>query len=356
MNIIEILKKLVSFNTIADKENILIMNYIKNYLEKYNFNCELVGNEKKLLIARTKNKPIIGFVGHTDTVNYSSTFGSNPFELKEENGNLYGLGVCDMKGGIAAILKAISEIDFSKYSNGMMIVLTYDEEIAFTGIKKFLELNYEYPEYLIVGEPTNNVPMNGSKGAIEYIFDFNGKKAHSSMITQSSNIECVKFLNELLKLNSYFQRRKCDEYKFKYSTMNYGIINGGERANIVSSHTRATCDFRITKSIEEYNYVKKYVDKLSLKYDMKKTIGMDFLPFYNDSDFVTLCEEITGNKRGKFFGLSEASTLKGNRIILGPGPITAHEDKEHISVKMLEKTFRVYKDIIEEVLKRNEKR
>ena len=40
----EILKKLVSFNTINDKENKEIMDYIEEYLKQYNF---ITKREKK---------------------------------------------------------------------------------------------------------------------------------------------------------------------------------------------------------------------------------------------------------------------------------------------------------------------
>lgn len=46
--------------------------------------------------------PQIGFLGHTDTVEYIEDF-KNPHTLTLKEGNLYGLGTCDMKGGIAAM-------------------------------------------------------------------------------------------------------------------------------------------------------------------------------------------------------------------------------------------------------------
>lgn len=242
MTVEEILRKLVSFNTIKDKQNSDINKYIKEYLEKYNFICEEIGNEKKILIARTKKEPKFCFFGHTDTVLKDK---GNPFELNEKDGNLYGLGACDMKGGIAAMLKAISEIDFNNLEYGMMLVFTYDEETNFEGINEFVKSNIKYPEYLLLGEPTDNIPTNGSKGVLECHFDFYGKKAHSSRIEDSSNINCVNFFSELLKLEEYFKNYKCDDYEFKHSTMNIGIIKGGDSVNIVSDHTYATCDFRL---------------------------------------------------------------------------------------------------------------
>ena len=335
----------VSFNTIKDKDNNKIINYIKNYLENLSFNCNTYGDDRKILVARTKKEPKFCFFGHTDTVD-----SNNPLELHEENGNLYGLGACDMKGGIAAILKAVSLIDFEKLKYGVMLVFTYGEETDFSGIRLFLKQNIKYPEYIVVGEPTDNIPMNGTKGAIEYHFDFYGIKDHSSRIKDSSNINCVKFLSELLELDNYFKERECSDYEFKHTTMNYGIIKGGDVVNMVSDHTFATCDFRIIHD-EEYYYIKKKVDELSKKYNMDYKIGMDFLPFSNNSNIVNVYEKITNKKRQMCYGLSEASLLKGNRVVLGPGPITAHQEKEHISKESLYECVDNYKDIIEYICK-----
>ena len=345
MKVEQILKKLVSFNTINDKENNEIINYIKEYLEKYNFICNTYGNDRKILIARTIKEPKLCFVGHTDTVESKASH-----KLEEIDGKLYGLGTCDMKGGIAAILKAVSEMDFNKLDYGIMLVFTYGEETDFSGIKLFVNEKINYPDIVIVGEPTDNIPMNGSKGAIEYHFEFYGEKTHSSRIKESSNINCVKFLNDLLELDNYFKERECSDYEFKHTTMNYGIIKGGEVVNMVSDYTFATCDFRIIHE-EEYYYIKNRVDELSKKYNMKYKIGMDFLPFSNNSDLVNIYEKITNKKRVRCYGLSEASLLKGNRIVLGPGPITAHQDDEHITKESLYECVNNYKKIINYICK-----
>lgn len=55
----------------------------------------------------------LGFLGHTDTVEYIEGWETNPFELTRKENKLYGLGTADMKGGIAAMLHAIIETGFS---------------------------------------------------------------------------------------------------------------------------------------------------------------------------------------------------------------------------------------------------
>ncbi len=44
-----------------------------------------------------KSEAALGFVGHTDTVEYTSGWTYEKFSLTKENGKVYGLGVCDMK-------------------------------------------------------------------------------------------------------------------------------------------------------------------------------------------------------------------------------------------------------------------
>lgn len=133
MNSKEILKDLVSFNTFNDQENSKIINYLETYLKKLGFETEY---KSKCLVMKTRQEAKVGFLGHTDTV-YGSGWTINPFELKEVDDKLYGLGTSDMKGGIASMLAAVSKIDWKKTKYGMKLIFTYDEEIGFSGINNF---------------------------------------------------------------------------------------------------------------------------------------------------------------------------------------------------------------------------
>ncbi|MDY3800474.1 MAG: hypothetical protein SOZ95_00295 [Bacilli bacterium] len=77
MDLKEILKKLISYNTIRDNQNKEIMDFIEGYLNNYNFIVERID---KCLIAYNSDNPNVGFIGHTDTVDYESWDG-DPFVL-----------------------------------------------------------------------------------------------------------------------------------------------------------------------------------------------------------------------------------------------------------------------------------
>jgi len=229
MDVKEILKKLVSYNTIKDNQNKEIMDFIENYLKKYNFTIKRIN---KCLIAYNSETPNIGFIGHTDTVDYEAWDG-DPFTLQENEDRLIGLGACDMKGGVSAMLSAISKLDLSK--NKLALYFTNDEEISFEGIKNIRE--FIVPENIIIGEPTNNIPIYGTKGVLELKIEFYGIKCHSSTPDKGVNAiyESIKFIESVQNYyENKIKKEIVSDFEVPYTTMNIGMIKGGESVNSVA--------------------------------------------------------------------------------------------------------------------------
>lgn len=343
MNNYQILKDLVSFNTIKDKENKEIINYIEKYLKDLNFKTEFKGKNLIMSIGESQK---LGFLGHTDTVEYIDGWDNSPFELTNKDNKLYGLGSCDMKGGIAAMLQAVAEIDLSKLKYGIKLYFTYDEEIGFNGIYDIVNSREEFPETMIFGEPTDNQILVGSKGLLVYNLKFNGIKAHSSNPAKgkSANMNAVKFLTEL---DSFYEEKikpfEQAGYEVPYTTMNVGLINGGSAMNSVSANCEVTIDFRIANK-DHIAIIKGKMKELAKVYDVELTILDDVEPFINKSEFVN---EI---KTASF--ITEASFVKDSeRIILGVGPVTAHEVNEYITKESYDKLVEQYKEIIIKICK-----
>lgn len=336
----KILKDLIKFNTIKDKENKEIIDYIENVLLQKGLKTEYKG---KYLIMTTGNNEKLGFLGHTDTVEYIDGWETNPFELTQKGKELYGLGTSDMKGGIAAMIDAINEIDLSTLKHGIKLYFTYDEEIGFGGIYDIVKTNEKFPETMIFGEPTDNEILVGSKGLLEVDVYFKGIKAHSSNPEKgkSANMNAVKFFYELDEF--YKENVKKDlnkNYEIPYTTMNVGLINGGSAKNSVPANCYASIDFRTIKS-EHTALLKEKLNDLSTKYDCT-IISEQIEPFCNEVEFT---DQI---KTANF--MTEASAVKNSkRIILGPGPVTAHEINEHITEESYNKLVQQYKDIIKRI-------
>ncbi len=345
MDVKDILKDLVSFNTIKDKENKEIMDYIENYLKNYGFKTERI---EKCLIAYNDESPNVGFVGHTDTVDYESWDG-DPFTLQVDGDKLIGLGACDMKGGIASILAVVGKIDLNE--NKIALYFTNDEEIGFGGIETIKDLIK--PDNIIIGEPTNVIPIYGTKGLLELKIDFYGIKCHSSTPDKgvSAIMEAVKFINEI---NNYYENEiKKDlepNFEIPYTTMNIGMINGGETINSVPGKCTITIDFRIVKN-NQIDLIKERIETILKDYKNELTYTQITPAKLNNND-ISFLEKISSKKETKCY-LTEGSVIDKNFIILGPGPDTSHQKNEYVSYSLLKKTESLYEEIIKYYNKKN---
>ena len=345
MDVKEILRDLVSFNTIRDKENKEIMDYIEDYLKKFNFKTERI---EKCLIAYNDENPRVGFVGHTDTVDYESWDG-DPFTLQEVDNKLIGLGACDMKGGIASILSVINKIDLNE--NKIALYFTNDEEIGFGGIKTIKDLIK--PDNVIIGEPTNVIPIYGTKGLLELKIDFYGIKCHSSTPDKgvSAIMETVKFINEITDYYENEIKKDLDNnYEIPYTTMNIGMINGGETVNSVPGKCTITIDFRIVKNYQ-IDLIKEKLETILKDYKVNLTYTQITPAKLNNSD-ISFLEKLSQKKETKCY-LTEGSVIDKNFIILGPGPDTSHQKNEYIQYDLLKKTEYLYQKIVEYYNKKN---
>ena len=342
MEVFDILKELVKFNTVEDKENKEIIDFIEKYLKKYNF--KLIKKDKYLIMESDgkKDEVGLGFLGHTDTVAPNENWKYDPYSLTMEGNKLFGLGVCDMKGGISAFLSAINKVDLNMLNKKIRVYFTYDEEIGFSGIKELINIEKEFPKVTIIGEPTDNEILVGSKGIIELKVSFKGKKVHSgiSFKGKSAIFECVSFINEL---KNFYDKEIKDtinnSYDVPFTTFNIGIINGGSEINSVAEDAYIMFDFRTINDNEKE--ILKYVDMLAKKYNAKLE-KLNVIPaFLNKSKFtdeMKTCSFIT-----------EASFINGERLILGPGPVNPHEVDEYIEIESLNLTVENYIKIIKEV-------
>lgn len=339
----EILKNLVEFNTIKDKENNKLFDYLEKYLKNYGFVTEEKG---KNLVMSIGEECRLGFLGHVDTVEFIEGWKNKPHKFTQEGNKLYGLGVCDMKGGIAAIVDAIKKVDFSKLKNGMKLYFTYDEEIGFSGTYDLVKAKEKFPATMIFGEPTNNMVLNGGKGLLEVECYFKGIKVHSSTPDKgkSANLNAVKFIYEM---NEFYEKniKGYEEKRFEvpYTTMNVGILNGGSAKNSIPAECYATFDFRLAKS-EHAESITEKMNEISLKYDCEIKIIEKIYPFINEVDFI--------KTDGCASFMTEASLIDTeSKLILGVGPVTAHEVDEHITVESYDMLVNQYKDIIEKICK-----
>ena len=111
----DMLAELVRFDTTSRESNLDLIRFVEDYLNGYGISSHLVYDEeggKANLVATVGPDALNGIVlsGHSDVVPVDGqTWNTNPFEMVEKDGLLYGRGTCDMKGYIATALALVPE-------------------------------------------------------------------------------------------------------------------------------------------------------------------------------------------------------------------------------------------------------
>ncbi|MGC4024458.1 MAG: succinyl-diaminopimelate desuccinylase [Mesorhizobium sp.] len=139
------------------------------------------------------NGPHLMFAGHTDVVPVGDEFAWThpPFSATIANGQMYGRGAVDMKGGIACFVAAVARhIEKSgKLKGSVSLVITGDEEgPSINGTDKLLKWAVERGESwdaAIVGEPSNPDTIGdmikiGRRGSISGTITIHGVQGHSA--------------------------------------------------------------------------------------------------------------------------------------------------------------------------------
>ncbi len=133
--------------------------------------------------------PHICFAGHTDVVPVGRTPWTHPpFAGIIDNGILYGRGIADMKGAIAAFMDAVQRLLSAQPITGSIsFLITNDEEgPAHNGTHKvlqWLEQQHEHIDLCVVGEPTNpqhigTTIKHGRRGSVTFALTVTGTQGH----------------------------------------------------------------------------------------------------------------------------------------------------------------------------------
>jgi len=181
------------------------------------FNVEwfLCGAVSNVLFTRGHGSPSLWFLGHTDVVpsGPEELWTFLPFHPDEKNGDLFGRGVADMKGAVAAMVVALETFtrQHPEHSGQIGLLLTSDEEgEAVDGIVRVaaeLERRGTRPDYCLVGEPSSQRSLGdtvrvGRRGSIHLRLRVNGVQGHTAFPENLDNPvhRVAPMLKELVEL------------------------------------------------------------------------------------------------------------------------------------------------------------
>lgn len=134
------------------------------------------------VVARLSNGPgpCFAFNTHMDVVPAGDGWSSPPLTLSTVGSKLVGRGSCDAKGSLAAMLEAIRLMgeDRTAWSGTLMAVFVADEEASSRGARRYAA-SHPTIDFVVVGEPSGNVPIIAHKGSLRPVVRIAGRTAHS---------------------------------------------------------------------------------------------------------------------------------------------------------------------------------
>jgi acetylornithine deacetylase len=254
---LELLERLVAFDTESTKSNIALIDFVEDYLKGWQVPAVRVpnaGGDKAALFATIGPTGRGGVVlsGHTDVVPVAGqAWTSNPFVLRIADGRAYGRGSVDMKGFCALCLALVPEFLAAGLTTPIHLLFSYDEETTCLGpvdtIRRF-GLDLPMPVAAIVGEPTSLEVADAHKSVVTFMTVVHGHEAHSAKPALGANAvaAAAELVCELSRINDDMIARGDPSGRFDppHATVHVGTIAGGTARNILAKECRLNWEFR----------------------------------------------------------------------------------------------------------------
>ena len=252
-----LLGELVAFPTVSADSNLAMIAHLAGRLESSGARVDVhldPSGQKANLFATIGPDSDDGIVlsGHTDVVPVTDQeWTTDPFELAERDGRLYGRGTCDMKGFIAAAVIMAPRLTEAVRDRPLHFAFTHDEEIGCIGARALADTLRDRglrPAVAIIGEPTSMRIVEGHKGCYEYSTHFTGLEGHGSAPDRGVNaVEyAVRYVARLVELKEALKARAPARSRFDppWTTINTGAVTGGHAHNIIPGRARVDWEMR----------------------------------------------------------------------------------------------------------------
>ncbi|MBV9974283.1 MAG: acetylornithine deacetylase, partial [Hyphomicrobiales bacterium] len=365
--VIEILERLVAFDTESSRSNLPLIDYIEGYLRDLGVASTRMPNaagDKATLFATIgpADRSGICLSGHTDVVPVAGqSWTSDPFKLRIADGKAYGRGAVDMKGFCALALAHVPLFQTTALATPIHLVFSYDEETTCLGVEAPIARmggDLPRPRAVIVGEPTSMQPADAHKSVVTFNTYVHGFEAHSSILDHgvSAIKGAVMLMAELDRIGEEMIARGEPTGRFDppYTSIHIGEVHGGTARNIMAKLCSFYWEFRgvpgldpaeIPKRLERYAQ-ETVLPRLTAhgkpaRIETINEVSVPGLAPDPGSVAETLALKLTGRNRPVTVAYgSEAGHFQEARlptILCGPGSIDqAHQPDEFITLEQLD--------------------
>jgi putative selenium metabolism hydrolase len=372
--VVNLAQELVARPSVTGEEG-EIARFLQSVLPHYGFDEAMIdpyGN----VVGRV-GEPIAGgllFDGHLDTVGVHNPeeWRHDPFGGETSEEKIYGRGIADMKGAIAAAIVAVAELRDEGWSPHIPLWLsgTVCEEVA-EGVLIERVLDLAQPSAVIIGEATALHLAVGQRGRAEIVMDAAGKSVHSAHASLGINAIDVA-VRALMAIQNNFQA-PFSESLGEGSLVATDIISDPyPGCSVVPSRCVVTFDRRVLLGESPRSVLQPLADCLSpgdevtarlADYDFRTHTGIAVKgvsyapPWYFEPGQERVQVALAGLRRAgiaagvKTYGFctnGSGSAGKRNIFTLGFGPGdegAAHTTDESLAIEQLIESVRGYKEL-----------
>jgi succinyl-diaminopimelate desuccinylase len=237
-------ERLISYDTSKPEEIVAAAGFIKGWLESRNIEVQHHDhNGLPVLIADVgptgDGVPCVVFHGHLDVVPARA----EQFQPRVEGDKLIGRGAYDMKGGLAAMMCALKDLERQDRVHVRLLCVPDEEseDLDERSTDRFVRLGLG-GRFAITGEPTNLHIGIQAKGVLVLRIQVHGRAAHSSTPWLGDNA-VLKAIDVFRAIESLPFSRESSEL-FDRPSINLGRIEGGDALNKVPDLCTMAVDVR----------------------------------------------------------------------------------------------------------------
>jgi acetylornithine deacetylase len=379
MTDVELLARLVAFDSVSQRSNLPIADFICDYLDRPEVTIERfpdeTGTKVNLLIrlgppADEATREGLVLCGHLDVVPAGEAgWQSDPFRLVEREGALYGRGTADMKGFVALAVNRLRALPARRLRRPLVLLLTRDEEIGTLGARQLAEhwsSREVLPRSTVIGEPTELRVVRMHKGHLKLRLTVAGRAAHSGspQLGQNAIESAARAVAALAGLRDELaaERGETSTYfpEVPFVPLNVGTISGGSTVNVVPDRCVVELDLRPLPGVAAEPLVARVQQRVgeALGEDGHRlellTIAPALMVEPEAPVYRQLCRQLGQTVDHSVGYATDGGWLQHlglQCVICGPGSIAvAHRADEHLSLEQLTRGGGVVERLIADTL------
>ncbi len=276
--------------------------------------------------------------GHLDTVPLNDNLPAR-LEGGPLGGRLHGLGTCDMKGGVAVMLKIAATVPEPDRDLTFLFYEAEEIEAEFNGLHLLSESRSDLlaADFAILMEPSDAVVEGGCQGTLRADVTARGERAHSARSWMGVN--AIHRAGEILdRLNVYEARRPVIDGLEYHEGLNAVFIDGGVAGNVLPDACTVQVNYRFAPDRSEAEAT-AYVAEFFSGFEVVVTDSAPgALPGLDRPAARAFVDAVGGTVNPKFgwTDVARFSALGIPAVNYGPGdPTLAHKQEEFVPVEQV---------------------